>query len=199
MKTFSLPANTRRENGFVLVTSLIFLVVITLLAVSAINSSTLQERMASNQREKSRARQAADAALRRGELLLQDAAFNTPQAPGSTVAVNAPNDSNDNGGAISVRLWERASMIEDDQRRDMAEAFLDETTWGDGKPLSYVLDVQMPPIEYFVEDFECVARDLNPDSKAVCDGAMLYRITARARGQNPAALAVTQSLYEKNY
>ena len=190
---------TRRENGFVLVTSLIFLVVITLLAVSAINSSTLQERMASNQREKSRARQAADAALRRGELLLQDAAFTTPQAPGSTVAVSFPNDAKTSTGAISVKLWQRADMIEDEDKKDSADAFLDDSTWADGKPLSYVLDAQMPPIDYFVEDYDCVARDLNPDTSAVCDGAMLYRITARARGQNPAALAVTQSLYEKNY
>jgi type IV pilus assembly protein PilX len=188
-----------RQNGFVLVTSLIFLVVITLLAVSAINSSTLQERMASNQREKSRARQASDAALRRGELLLQDAAFDTPQAPGSTVAVNAPTDSKNTDSVLSVKIWRRASMIEDDDKKDQPEAFLDESTWGEGKPLNYVLDSAMPPVEYYVEDYDCVARDLNPDSKAVCDGAMMYRITARSKGQNPAAIAVTQSLYEKHY
>ena len=197
MNTYGPPGT--RQNGFVLVTSLIFLVLITLLAVSAINSSTLQERMASNQREKSRARQAADAALRRGELLLQDSKFDTPQAPGTTVAVNAPSDSKDSDGTISLKIWYRTSMIEDDDKKDQPDAFLDESTWGNGKPLTYVLDAAMPPVEYYVEDYDCVARDLNPDSKAVCDGAMLYRITSRSKGQNPAAVAVTQSLYEKNY
>ncbi|ERJ17892.1 Type 4 fimbrial biosis protein PilX [Salinisphaera shabanensis E1L3A] len=189
----------RSQNGFVLVTSLIFLVVITLLAVSAINSSTLQERMASNQREKSRARQAADAALRRGELVLQDAVFDTLQKPGSTVIVDTPADTDNAGGTLSVRIWRRGEMIEETDQQDNPEAFLDDTTWASGKPLNYTLDDLLAPVDYFVEDYDCIARDLNPDSEAVCDGSMLYRVTARARGQNPAAVAVTQSIYEKNY
>ncbi|WP_161627847.1 pilus assembly PilX family protein [Salinisphaera shabanensis] len=180
-------------------TSLIFLVVITLLAVSAINSSTLQERMASNQREKSRARQAADAALRRGELVLQDAVFDTLQKPGSTVIVDTPADTDNAGGTLSVRIWRRGEMIEETDQQDNPEAFLDDTTWASGKPLNYTLDDLLAPVDYFVEDYDCIARDLNPDSEAVCDGSMLYRVTARARGQNPAAVAVTQSIYEKNY
>jgi type IV pilus assembly protein PilX len=191
----------RSQTGFVLVTSLIFLVVITLLAVSAINSSTLQERMASNQREKSRARQAADAALRRGELVLQDTIFDTLQKPGSTVTVDMPADTSNGGGTLSVRIWRRGEMIEDTDEQDNPEAFLDETTWTPGKPLTYTLDDLLDPVDYFVEDYDCIARDLNPDSEAVCDGSMLYRVTARARGrgENPAAVAVTQSIYEKNY
>lgn len=188
----------RSENGFVLVTSLIFLVVITLLAVSAINSSTLQERMASNQREKSRARQAADAALRRGELILQSRIFETLQRRGSVVDVDSPGDSEDSQ-RLSVRIWRRNEMIESDEDPDDPQAFLDEATWADQKPLSYTLDDDLLPVDYFIEDYQCIGRDLNPDSKAVCDGSMLYRISARARGQNPAALAVTQSIYEKNY
>jgi type IV pilus assembly protein PilX len=194
-----LPISPRRsQNGFVLVTSLIFLVVITLLAVSAINSSTLQERMASNQREKSRARQAADAALRRGELVLEDTVFDTLQKPGSTVIVDTPADT-ENGGTLRVRIWRRGEMIEDTDEQDNPEAFLDDSTWADDKPLTYKLEDLLDPVDYFVEDYDCIARDLNPDSKAVCDGSMLYRVTARARGKNPAAVAVTQSIYEKNY
>lgn len=199
MKTPAPVADQSRQGGFVLATSLIFLVIVTLLAVSAINSSTIQERMASNQREKSRARQAADATLRHAEQLFQDSAFDTPLAAGTILSINPADNEGTNSGSISVKIWPTADMLADDADQDAPESFLLESTWADGKPLSYTVDDEMPPVEYYVEDYGCVGRDLNPDSKAVCDGTMMYRQTARARGQNPAAIAVTQSFYEKHY
>jgi len=56
--------NQYRHRGFVLVTSLIFLVVMTLLAVTAIRRSTLGEKLSNNMREQNLAFQAAEAALR---------------------------------------------------------------------------------------------------------------------------------------
>jgi type IV pilus assembly protein PilX len=55
---------SRRHSGFVLVTSVIFLVVMTLLAVTAIRRSTLGEKLSNNMREQNLAFQAAEAALR---------------------------------------------------------------------------------------------------------------------------------------
>ena len=137
--------------------------------------------------------------MRRGELVLQDTVFDTLQKPGSTVTVDMPADTSSGGGTLSVRIWRRGEMIEDSDQQDNPQAFLDDSTWADDKPLTYELEDLLDPVDYFVEDYDCIARDLNPDSKAVCDGSMLYRVTARAHGQNPAAVAVTQSIYEKNY
>lgn len=53
-----------RGRGFVLITSLIFLVIMTLLAVTAIRRSTLGEKLSNNMREQNVAFQAAEAALR---------------------------------------------------------------------------------------------------------------------------------------
>jgi type IV pilus assembly protein PilX len=159
-------------------------VVITLLAVSAINSATLQERMASNQREKSRALQAADAGLRQGELLMRDPVFNDAQPPGSTVNVANPGQP---AATVSLRLWRPGAFLGKD---------------ADGNPLSYDVDAGndgLEPVRYYIEDYDCVGRDLNPDNRAKCDGSVIYRVTARATGENPAAVAVTQSLYEKRY
>lgn len=64
--------NRCRQNGYVLITSLILLVVITLLGVSAVSNVTLQERMASNMNEKQRAFEAASIALREGEMFLRN-------------------------------------------------------------------------------------------------------------------------------
>jgi len=62
------PAGARRpERGFVLVTGLLFLVVITLLGIALFRSSGLMERVAANTRDKQRAFETAQAALQYGE------------------------------------------------------------------------------------------------------------------------------------
>ena len=54
----------RRERGAVLIVTLLFLVVLTMLGVTAMTSTTMEERMAGNTRDASLALQAAEAALR---------------------------------------------------------------------------------------------------------------------------------------
>jgi type IV pilus assembly protein PilX len=56
-----------RNQGFVLVTSLIFLIVLSLLAVMAVRGSLFEERMASNDRDLGMAREYAELALRDAE------------------------------------------------------------------------------------------------------------------------------------
>ena len=59
-------------SGFALIGSLLFLVVLTLLGLSSISTVTLQERMASNMREKDRASEVAEVAARDGEQFLSN-------------------------------------------------------------------------------------------------------------------------------
>ncbi|MFZ6816530.1 pilus assembly PilX family protein [Undibacterium sp. Rencai35W] len=54
----------KTEMGFVLATSMIFLVIMTLLAITAIRRATLDEKVAGNLREQNLAFQAAERALR---------------------------------------------------------------------------------------------------------------------------------------
>ncbi len=207
-KPFMQPIAARASSrGFVLISSLIFLVVVTLLAVTAMNSSTVQETMASNLREKSRARQSADAALRQGELLLENAAFDTYQAPGSVVALKNEDNLLAGNTPATVKLWYSRGMLGDDDddqddEDDDTVAFLNKTLWADGGAMEYAFDSAddgTAPVQYYVEDHDFIPRDLNPDTAAVADGGVIYRVTARAEGENLAAVAVTQSLYEKNY
>lgn len=65
--TTSLRRNQRRQNGFVLITALIFLVILAVLGLSSMQASTLQERMAGNLRDRNIALQAAELALRDAE------------------------------------------------------------------------------------------------------------------------------------
>lgn len=199
MKSFAALSNRRSNQGFVLITSLIFLVVVTLLAVSAMNSSTLQETMASNQREKSRARQAADAALRQGELLLKNSAFDTYQAPGSQITLIKDAKSGDQSDGSTLKVWLPGEMLGGDDAKDEASQFLNSDLWASGDAAQYKLGDNYEGIQYYVEDHDFLARDLNPDTAAVADGGVIYRISAHASGENPAAIAVTQSLFEKHY
>ncbi len=70
------------QQGSVLIVSLIFLVVLTLLGIASVRSTSIQERMAFNTREQNLAFQAAEAALRDGELWLL-AQIGNSQPPGT--------------------------------------------------------------------------------------------------------------------
>ncbi len=69
MKTLSRLHTTpgRHQAGVALITGLIFMVVLTLLAIAAMRTTTLEELMARNARDRDLAFQAAEAALRAGE------------------------------------------------------------------------------------------------------------------------------------
>ena len=62
------------QGGAALIVSLIFLLLMTLIGVTSMQSTTLQERMAGNTRDRNLALQAAEAALRQGETWLGTAA-----------------------------------------------------------------------------------------------------------------------------
>lgn len=60
-----------KQQGAVLAVALIFLLVLTLLGVSSMKSTLLEEKMAGNMRDQSLAFQAAEAALRDGEAFIE--------------------------------------------------------------------------------------------------------------------------------
>jgi type IV pilus assembly protein PilX len=67
----------RRQAGASLIVSLMLLVVLTLLGVSGMQSTIMQERMSSNVRDKGLAFQAAESAVRGGEDWVQNQNVNT--------------------------------------------------------------------------------------------------------------------------
>ena len=61
----------RREQGAILIVALMFLVLFTIVGVSTISNTTLEEKMAGNAREQATAFQAAESALRDAEIDLE--------------------------------------------------------------------------------------------------------------------------------
>ncbi|MES1953438.1 pilus assembly PilX family protein [Salinisphaera hydrothermalis] len=195
MNPYNMPTRplARREEGFILVTSLIFLVIITLLAVSAINSSTLQQRMANNQREKSRALDAADSALRHVETLLASNDFrqcNPVMSPGS--GTNAAANNGCDAGASGLTVVPASP-----DANQSATYYLSDAFWSRSGVSTYQLPGDSGSsglnIQYLVEYIREQADDLNPGSAGT---VVLFRITARAQGRSPASRAVVQSVYQ---
>lgn len=67
-------ASRAAQSGVALITGLIFLVLLTIIGVTAMQTTMLEEKMAGNLRDENLAFQAAEAALRAGESYLQGAA-----------------------------------------------------------------------------------------------------------------------------
>lgn len=71
---------TRRQAGAALIVSLVMLLVLTLLGVTAMQSTTVEERLSGNLRDRNQAFQSAEAALREAERLVisRPDLFNNP-------------------------------------------------------------------------------------------------------------------------
>lgn len=96
-----------RQQGAVLAVALIFLLILTLLGVSSMKSTLLEEKMAGNMRDQSLAFQAAEAALRDGEAFIETLAstggFKCTEKTNSS-ATSFPNCSNDGQFATGTNL-----------------------------------------------------------------------------------------------
>ncbi len=64
-----------KQNGAVLIVSLMLLLVMTLIGVTALQSTTLEEKMAGNTRDRALAFEAAEVALREGERFFENVAL----------------------------------------------------------------------------------------------------------------------------
>lgn len=87
----NLLTNSRKgsQNGAALLTALIFLVILTLLGIGVFTTTTSEERMARNFRDKEIAMQGAEAALNEAKVLISGSYDNDPNGDGDTS--DAPN------------------------------------------------------------------------------------------------------------
>lgn len=70
----NLPKYSRRQHGAVLVVSLVILLIVTMIAAGSMRSTILEEKMAGNSRDRNLAFQAAESAVREGEMFIENVA-----------------------------------------------------------------------------------------------------------------------------
>ncbi len=169
----------QRQRGVVLVVALIMLVVITLLGVSAMQVTSLEERMAGNMRDRSLAFQSAEAALRDGERLLTQLAL--PAFDGTNGLYQAP-------AVNALPVWMQA----DGRPQDAAFWNANARTY-----TGTVAGVSAQP-RYVIEEvarLPGVGDSLEGDTPV--PDITYYRVTARGLGGSATAVVVLQSTYRR--
>jgi Tfp pilus assembly protein PilX len=115
-----------RQRGFALIASLLILVILTLLGVSMFSGVGLQERMAGNLRTKTRALDAANAALSAAEqnLLKPLAPLNFTAPPTAAGSSDVPTSSNDDAPMV----WQ--ANLAGQIATDPTGQFITDALWG---------------------------------------------------------------------
>ena len=177
MRLSRIPSHAR-QRGVALIISLIFLLLLTLIAVSAMQGTILQERMAGNTRNQMLAFQAAEAALSAGETQL--AASGLPSGAGYYM----------NPAALPSATYTSS--------QDWVNTF----SWSSTTAATYTgsLNGVAAPPQFVVERLTSTP----PSCKAPCSnntqattGSGYYRITARGVGGTTNAVAVLQEVYAR--
>lgn len=165
----------RRQEGAVLIFSLIILLLLTVIGVTAMQMTTLQERMAGGYRDRHLAFQGAEAALREGEQLLNQATVPPLSSSGANGLYEA-------GAAPS---WE-----------DFDSATTREYAGGDtSNALNQSLD---SPPEYYIERLQFrVGFGSSLGSDVSLEDNDLFRVTARSQGGSGRATVILQSVYKR--
>ncbi|MBB3048716.1 type IV pilus assembly protein PilX [Litorivivens lipolytica] len=163
-----------KQRGAVLIVCLIFLLIMTVISASALQSTTLQERMAGNTRDTNSAFQAAEAALREAEAVLSSAslaAFNGSNGlyqdcSGTAAACAAPDWSDRNS-----TTWASVNQFGGGVNRD-PQYIIEELTVQGSPAVSLDADTAVMPYK-------------------------VYRITARGFGVSSNAMVVLRSIYRR--
>lgn len=158
------------ERGAVLIIALVFLLVLTLLGITATSTSTMQERMAGNLRDNNLAFQSAESALRDGEGLLQQA----------TLPVF-----NDTDGLLQM------------QTGSAEASFWNTYDWGGNSRAAPAVAGTSAVPRYVVEELPPVPVEGDSLRFGALPDVGFYRVTARAVGGSNDAVSILQITYRR--
>jgi type IV pilus assembly protein PilX len=170
----------RSQRGAVLIVALVLLLVLTILGTAGIQDTTMEERMAGNFRDHSAAMQAAETALRTGEMELGSSVFGglTFGSSAGTYDIAPTSQSVDPATASYDRL-------------------VPDTVLKKGGDSSGELLVNEVPAFYLEQlpEIELPASDLTVGFQDQAPRVRYYRVTARGSGISPNAEVILQSTY----
>ena len=179
-RTYNRTPGRARQRGAALIVALIMLVVMTLLGVTIARTTTLQERMAGNLRNKSIAFEAAETTLREGESWVKD------QIGGERPKAIAPASC--------------GSPPCDVLTADALDP-LDPTTWDPGTHVRTGPQVAEADeaSQFFIEQRQVVRDSLNIGQSTDENARIYYRTTARAVGGTTAAVSILRTEYAARF
>jgi type IV pilus assembly protein PilX len=159
----------RRQDGAALIVGLILLLIMTVLGVTSMRTTTLQERMAGNLRDTNLAFQAAEAALRDGEQVLEQATL--PPFTGANGLLPRQN------GAGQAEFWNGYD-------------------WSASRTAPALDGVVTAPV-YVIEELPPIPAEGDSVRFGALPDVGVYRVTARAVGGSTDAVAILQTTYRR--
>lgn len=172
--------HSTNQQGAILVVSMMLLLMLTIIGVTAMNVVTIEERMAGNMRDANIAFQGAEAALRDGE------AFLAPLASEPATCSSAP-----------CSIWEKDTLPANMAFQDLG--------WWNANGEEYGADgtTQLGSIyndPYSIIEFQEFVRDsLTVGHAPPPTGRVFYRLTGWSQGGSAEAIAVLQTTYVKRF
>jgi len=170
MNTHPIPLNTpKRQTGAVLVVSLVMLLLLTLISTTAMQTTSLEEKMAGNMRDKDLAFQAAESALKSAEAILDSSAILNFSTAGTGGLYSSTSTIPTDTAVLADNFWTSNPV-----------ATSTVTSLGTASTPKYIIQ-QLPAA--------CVI--------APCSGVLPtpYKITVRATGGSANAVVILQSIY----
>jgi len=178
----NLLSNPARQNGTVLVMALVFLVILTLLGVGALNTTSLQEKMAGNTQDRNYAFQAAESGIRAGENIIGQARQPTDVKADPSITT----DGLHLASTTSQPIWETPGLWSSSDVITISGAF------------TKLSSAPKFIIEY-VGKIDPPGDSLGVGSRSARKGIALFRVTSRATGGTDAAVSMVQSTYQKPF
>jgi type IV pilus assembly protein PilX len=166
----------RRQSGSTLIICLVFLLILTMIGISSIQNSTLQEQMAGSARDYNSAFQAAESALRKGEEYLQQATLGAFSGSGGRYTICS--DPTSTATECAPPSWQVKTS----------------SGWVDQ---SGVANVNSQP-QFILEKYPLII-DVNAPIAAdeVPVTIDMYRVTARGYGVSENSMVVLQSAFRR--
>lgn len=165
--------HSARERGATLVVSLVMLLILTLLGTTAMQSTSLEEKMAGNTRDRNVAFQAAEAALREGERVLAQPVLPPFDGTGGRYQPAL---------GTGARTWETVD-------------------WTDGTAVTVYSEGAMSGVAgapaYIIEEMPAVFDTTASIEAGTPLTQEYYRVTARATGATNGAVVILQTTYKR--
>lgn len=177
----TLIASPRRQRGAVLIISMLLLVVMTVLALTASQATQMQERMAGNARDLDLAFQAGEAGLRAAETHIQQSI----EPKRASILVCAQRDACDAVG--------REDSVQDYEHRNLG-------WWQDHAfEMKQRLSQASDKTRYVIERWADVPDTLTRGSSMQTSGTIYYVATSHAQGSSDSAVAMMETSYAVRY
>lgn len=170
------PKYQRPQRGSTLIICLVFLLILTMIGISSIQNSTLQEQMAGSARDSNSAFQAAESALRKGEEYLEQATLGAFSGSNGRYTI-CSDPANTAAECVPPNWSDKAS-----------------SGWVNQ---SGVANVDAQP-QYIIEKYPLIV-DVNAPIAAdeVPVTIDMYRVTARGYGVSGNSMVVLQSAFRR--